>query len=122
MEFSSHQPFTVRVYAHRAAPRQAAIAAAAVGTEKGSVCKGVGVAVTLGPGDHRSHHNLLLLAQPSRLQKLVFRSRYQARLPTQETPVLRAVGRFTAQTELYLCSLMLKEITLQVTALNDYLV
>ena len=54
LEHSSHQPFTVGVYARGPAPGRAAIAAAAVGTDKGSICKGVGVRVILGSGEQRN--------------------------------------------------------------------
>ena len=65
--------------------------------------------------------NVLLLAQPSRLQKLMFRAgRYQNQYPTPDAPLLKIISRFTALTDLYLCNLCLDERRLQVTALTVY--
>ena len=64
---------------------------------------------------------VLLHALPSRLQKMEFRAEYQNQQPTPNRPVLRAISRFTALTELYLCNLTLEERRLQVTALTKIL-
>ena len=99
-------------------------------TDKGSLCKGDGVAVTLGPGDHRNskagegaqqRSYCKSAVAPSRLQQLVFRAgRYQNQNPKPDAAMLRVVSRFTALTELYLCHLCVDEKTLQVTALTVY--